>query len=143
MVTLLLRLFVSENFVLYLSITYFLILSLFIPSLAQPRNLSNQLSNVWPLLTVAIGQTFVLIVAGIDLSQGSIMAVTSVIGGAIMTSAVDPKLFTASPLWGILLTERGGILAGSALAVPVAVIVMLLVGTLVGLLNGICITRFN
>ena len=133
----------SERFVLYLSITYFIILSIFIPSLTDPRNLSNQLSNVWPLLAVTVGQTFVLIVAGIDLSQGSIMAITSVLGGVVMTAAVDPLLFENSPLWGTLLTENGGVLAGNALAVPAAVVVMLLVGALIGLLNGIAVTRFN
>jgi ribose/xylose/arabinose/galactoside ABC-type transport system permease subunit len=137
------RLLVSENFVLYLTITYFVILAIFIPSLAQPRNLSNQLSNVWPLLAVTIGQTFVLIVAGIDLSQGSIMAICSVVGGIIMTTAVDPNLFKDSPLWGTLLNENGGVLGGNSLAVPVAIGAMLLVGTLVGLLNGVAITRFN
>jgi len=137
------RVLLSENFVLYLSITYFIILSIFIPSLAEPRNLSNQLSNVWPLLAVAVGQTFVLIIAGIDLSQGSIMAVTSVVGGIIMTSAVDPLLFENSPIWGTLLHENGGLLAGHNLAVPIAVIAMLLVGALVGGLNGIAITRFD
>lgn len=137
------HLLLSENFVLYLSITYFIILSIFIPSLAEPRNLSNQLSNAWPLLAVAVGQTFVIIVAGIDLSQGSIMAITSVLGGVLMTSAVDKLLFEKSPLWGTFLHETGGLLAGSTLAVPVAVLVMLLVGTLVGLFNGISITRFN
>lgn len=137
------RLLLSENFILYLSITYFIILSLFIPSLTDPRNLSNQLSNVWPLLAVAIGQTFVLIIAGIDLSQGSIMAIVSVLGGVIMTTAVDPLLFEDSPLWGTLLHENGGILAGHELAVLIAVLVMLLVGVLVGLLNGIAITQFH
>lgn len=136
-------LLLSERFVLYLSITYFIILSIFIPSLIDPRNLSNQLSNVWPLLAVTVGQTFVLIVAGIDLSQGSIMAITSVLGGIVMTRAVDPLLFENSPLWGLLLTENGGILAGHALAVPAAVVVMLLAGMLIGLLNGIAVTRFN
>jgi len=53
----------SENFVLYLSVTYFIIPSIFIPSLTEPRNLSNQLLNVWPLLAGAVGQTFVLIIA--------------------------------------------------------------------------------
>jgi ribose/xylose/arabinose/galactoside ABC-type transport system permease subunit len=137
------RLLLSEYFILYLSIGYFIILSLFFPSLAEPRNLSNQLSNVWPLLAVAVGQTFVLIIAGIDLSQGSIMAITSVAGAVVMTSAVDPLLFENSPLWGSLLHESGGVLSGNSLAVPAAVIVMLLVGTFVGFLNGIAITRFN
>jgi ribose/xylose/arabinose/galactoside ABC-type transport system permease subunit len=137
------RLLVSENFVLYLSVTYFIILSIFIPSLTEPRNLSNQLLNVWPLLAVAVGQTFVLIIAGIDLSQGSIMAITSVVGAAVMTTAVDPLLFEKTPLWGLFLHETGGLLAGNAWAVPAAVCIVLLVGTLIGLLNGVSVTYFS
>ena len=38
-----------------------------------------------PLLVVAIGQTFVLIVAGIDLSAPSIIAMASVVGASMMT----------------------------------------------------------
>src|SRR5215204_3879318 len=76
------RLLVSEYFVLYLSIIYFLVLWPFIPRIATPQNLGNIFSNMWPLLAVAIGQTFVLIVAGIDLSQSAIIALVSVIGAA-------------------------------------------------------------
>ena len=85
---------------LYLSIAYFLILLPFIPRIASPQNLGNIFSNMWPLLAVAIGQTFVLIIAGIDLSQTSIMALVSVIGAAIMTTQLDPVLFEKSPALG-------------------------------------------
>ena len=64
------RLLLSEYFILYLTIAYFVVMAVFFPDLASPRNLSNQLSNVWPLLAVAIGQTFVIIIVGIDLSPG-------------------------------------------------------------------------
>ena len=43
------------------------------------------LGSMMPLLIVAIGQTFVLIVAGIDLSATSILAMASVVGAAVMT----------------------------------------------------------
>jgi ribose/xylose/arabinose/galactoside ABC-type transport system permease subunit len=98
---------------------------------------------VWPLLAVAVGQTFVLIIAGIDLSQGAIMGMTSVAGAVIMTTAADPLLFEKSPLWGTFLSENGGLLAGHSLAVPIAVLFMLLLGMLIGALNGIAVTRFN
>ena len=39
-------------------------MAVFFPDLVTPRNISNQLSNVWPLLCVAIGQTFVIIIRG-------------------------------------------------------------------------------
>lgn len=137
------RLLLSEYFVLYLSIAYLLLLVPFVPLLVTPANLGNMLSNMWPLLAVAIGQTFVLIVGGIDLSQTSIMALASVVGALLMTAQVNPLRFENSPVWGILLSPEGGPLAGSALAVPVGVLAMLLVGALIGALNGTAITRFQ
>jgi ribose/xylose/arabinose/galactoside ABC-type transport system permease subunit len=137
------RVLLSENFVLYLSLIYFFGVALFFPTLLNPGNLSNQIANFWPLLTIAVGQTFVLIVAGIDLSQGSIMAITSVIGGAIISTKLDPNVMNKSPLWGWVLTENGGLLSGRPEATLVAVIVMLAVGMFIGFLNGTAIARFN
>ena len=137
------KLLLSEYFVLYLTIIYVLVLWPFIPPVMSARNINNVLSNMWPLLAIAVGQTFVLLLAGIDLSQTSIMALTSVIGAAIMTNRVNPTLFEKSPMWGIWLGDGGSPLADSALAIPTALVVMLLVGTLIGLLNGISVSIFR
>jgi ribose/xylose/arabinose/galactoside ABC-type transport system permease subunit len=137
------RLLLSENFVLYLSLAYFAVLYLFLPYIASPRNLTNISSNMWPLLALVLGQMFVLILGGIDLSQTSIMALTSVIGGMLMTTRLDPTLFEKCPLWGILLSEQGSPLGGTCLAVPLGIAAMLAVGTLVGLLNGLAVARFR
>lgn len=133
----------SEYFVLYISVIFFLILIPVVPSLLSTYNLSNIFSNMWPLFVVAIGQTFVLIVSGIDLSQSSVVGLTSVIGALVMTTELNPTLFSKSPLWGKLISETGGPLANSSLAVPIAITVMLLVGTLVGWINGLFITKFK
>lgn len=133
----------SEYFILYLTLTYFVVMAGFFPDLATARNISNQLSNCWPLLAVAIGQTFVIIIAGIDLSQGAIMGFVSVAGAVVMATAADQLLLGGSPIWGTLLSESGGFLAGSSMAVAVAVLVMLAVGTLIGFINGIFIARFK
>ncbi|MDX2137514.1 MAG: ABC transporter permease [Chloroflexota bacterium] len=98
---------------------------------------------MWPLLAVAIGQTFVLIIGGIDLSVGATMGFTSVVGAVLMAQTLDPAFFDKSPLWGNLMRPEGGLLAGSALAVPIGVLVMLLTGTFIGFLNGFAITRFK
>jgi len=142
-VGLLTRLFLSEYFVLLLTVVYFLIVWIFVPWLGNTRNLSNILSNTWPLLAVAIGETFVLIVAGIDLSQVSIMAVTSVASASIITTAVDPTIFTKSPLWGSVLTEQGGLLAGNPMAIPLAILLALVIGTAIGALNGTSVAVFK
>lgn len=137
------RLLFSNYFVLLLTLIYFLVLLPFIPTVGTPENLGNILSNLWPLLAVAVGQTFVLVVAGIDLSQTATVALTSVIGAAVMTSATNPVLFSKSPLWGWFLTENGGPLAGSPIGVWVGILAMLLVGSLVGLVNGLSVTKLR
>ena len=118
------RVFFSEYLVLYLSGLYFLALLPSTPELGRPENLSNILFSMLPLLVVALGQTFVLITGGIDLSVTSTMAFSSVLAGA-------------------LITADGGILAGSWLALPAGVLAMLAIGLLVGALNGLAITRFS
>jgi ribose/xylose/arabinose/galactoside ABC-type transport system permease subunit len=137
------QILLSDYFVLYLTIAYVLMLWPIIPPVMSTRNINNVLSNMWPLLVIASGQTFVLLVAGIDLSQTANMALTSVIGAVIMTNRVNPVLFEKSPLWGVWLNEDGSRLADSAWAMPVAVIVMLVIGLLIGLLNGVCVARLR
>ena len=137
------RLLLSEYFVLYLTIAYFAAVAVFFPALAEPRNISNQLSNVWPLLAVAIGQTFVIIIAGIDLSLGATMGLASVVGAVVMAGSADKLLLGGSPLWGTALTEAGGLLAHHPWAPAAAMATMLLVGVLVGLVNGYFIARFR
>jgi ribose/xylose/arabinose/galactoside ABC-type transport system permease subunit len=133
----------SDYFVLYLTLILFITASFFFPTLGTPGNIANQVQNMWPLLAIAIGQTFVLILGGIDLSVGATMGFTSVVGAIVMAQTLDPSFFDKSPLWGTLMRPEGGPLAGSDLAVPVGVLVMLLVGTFIGYLNGYAITRFN
>ena len=56
-----------------------------VPEIAHADTLRDILGAMMPLLIVAIGQTFVLIVAGIDLSATSIIAMASVVGASVMT----------------------------------------------------------
>jgi ribose/xylose/arabinose/galactoside ABC-type transport system permease subunit len=137
------RILLSDYFVLYLTVVFFVTASVFFPTLSAPGNIANQFQNMFPLLAVAIGQTFVLILGGIDLSVGATMAITSVVGAIIMAEQLDPAFFDKSPLWGSLMTEAGGVLAGNPLAVQVGVVAMLILGTLIGFLNGFAITRFK
>jgi ribose transport system permease protein len=76
------------------------------------------LANQMPaLLVVAVGMTFVLIVAGIDLSVGSVMALCGAVFGLAI---VDMQL----PLW----------MAG---------LLCLVAGLLCGLFNGLIVTRWG
>jgi ribose/xylose/arabinose/galactoside ABC-type transport system permease subunit len=103
--------FFSEYFVLLLTAACFLVLLPVTPGLASPNNAANLFSNMLPLLVVAVGQTFVLIAGGIDLSQTAIIALASTVGALVMTGS-------------------------GALAAPVAVVTMLAIGAALGLLNG-------
>ncbi len=133
------RLLMSEYFILYLCLFVFVVLIPYIPVIATPYNLSNLFSNIWPLFAVAIGQTFVLIIAGIDLSQGAVISLTSVIGAALIATEANPAVFEQSPIWGKLLFEDGAILAHNPVGIPIAILSMLLVGALIGLINGVTI----
>jgi ribose/xylose/arabinose/galactoside ABC-type transport system permease subunit len=137
------RLLVSEYFILYLTLTFFVIAAILFPTLRLPLNIANQLQNMWPLLAVAIGQTFVLIIGGIDLSQGAVMGITSVTGAILMATIMDAPTYDKSPLWGTFMTPDGGILGQHPNGWLVAVIFMLLLGAGIGFLNGYAITRFN
>lgn len=137
------RLLLSEYFILYLSIAYFLVLAPFVANLASLENMKNVVSNMWPLFAIAIGQTVVLIIAGIDLSQTSIMGMTSVVGALIMSSGFNPVLFSKSPVWGWLINENGGPLANRGAAVPVALLAMVITGIAIGVFNGVAITKLR
>ena len=78
-----------------------------------------------PLLVVAIGQTFVLIVAGIDLSAPSIIAMASVVGASVMTG--DGGYARRRP--------PGRSRWASSPSSPSA--------ALIGAFNGACTTRFD
>jgi ribose/xylose/arabinose/galactoside ABC-type transport system permease subunit len=119
-----LRLLRSEYLVLLLSVVYFVALAPFTPGFTSRGNFANILATLLPLFIVAVGQTIVLITGGIDLSVTSIIGLASVTGAAVMNG-------------------DAGWLAGSPLAVPAAIAAMLLVGALIGLLNGAAITQFR
>lgn len=86
------------------------------PHFFSSTNAINVLSNVSVIGIVAIGQTFVLIAGGFDLSVSGLVP----LGGVIYTVAVNDG-------WGI--TEAG--------------VAVVLVGALVGIVNGLIITKIG
>lgn len=107
----------SEHLPLVLCLLYFALFAPFTEGFATPYNLANVFSAMLPLLVLAVGQTLVMIAAGIDLSATAVVALASVAGAMIMSNEV-------------------GWLAGNPLAVPTGIIVMLLTGAGVGAING-------
>ena len=123
----------SDWFVLWLSLAYFVALLPFLPTLGTPQNLANLLSNAWPLLVVALGQTLVMTIGGIDLSQGAVIGLTSTLGAALIATAGSEANLALAPIWNVVVSEDGGLLAGQ---VAPGIAAMLLIGGLVGLVNG-------
>ncbi len=104
-----------------LSILIMLVLLILItivqPQYIHPDELSTKLRVWMPLILAAIGQTFVILSGGIDLSIGSMIALVNV-------GAVRVMMLTGSGTGGLLV----GLFAG------------LMIGLLAGLVNGFCVS---
>jgi ribose/xylose/arabinose/galactoside ABC-type transport system permease subunit len=119
-----LRSLLAGHWVALLCVALVAILGPVVPGFSSAANLRNVFSSLLPLLAVAVGQTLVLITGGIDLSVTAVVALASVLGARVMTA-------------------DGGLLAGSPLAVPAAVLVMLATGLVVGTVNGLSVSRLR
>ena len=97
----------------------------FVPGFLSPANLTTILLHTSINAILAVGMTFVIITAGIDLSVGSIVALGGVLAAKTLTS-------------GDLLALVGP--AGAAVA---AVVVGLGVGAAVGTLNGSAVAHLK
>ena len=64
---------------LIIAVAMCLWLSIRTPRFASPENLFNLTAQVMPLLTAAIGQMFVILIGGLDLSVGSVISFTTAI----------------------------------------------------------------
>jgi len=84
------------------------------PNFIRPANLLNLLRQVSINALLAFGMTFVIVTAGIDLSVGSILALSGVLSAGLIASGLPPIL---------------GIIAG------------LIVGALSGFVNGFLVTK--
>jgi ribose/xylose/arabinose/galactoside ABC-type transport system permease subunit len=120
------RLLLSEYLVLFLTVVYVLGMALLVPEILTPDTWRDILAAMIPLLIVAVGQMFVLVVAGIDLSATSVLAFASVLGAAVITMDGGPLM---------------GMPAGIVLVV--GLLAFMAVGGAVGAVTGDCTTRFN
>ena len=90
------------------------LLSLLTPAFLDPTNLSNVLLQSAINAVLAAGMTFVILTGGIDLAIGSVLALSGMVLGRLLSQGVP---------------------------VPLAVLAALGVGAFLGLLNGLMITR--
>jgi ribose transport system permease protein len=105
--------------VLVLMVAFFTVMN---PVFFTPFAFANILQDWAPVMLLAIGETFVIITGGIDLSVGSALGLSGVACAMVMRSM-----------------HRGG--ADPTTTILVGVALALLTGTAVGLVNGLLITR--
>ncbi len=106
----------------------FLILLLIVFTLGNPAffsvaNAMNVLTTAGPILLLALGQTFVIIASGIDMSVGWTMGLASVVAAQVMKYIFDSHILPPVP----------AILVGSAIGIAVTIIP--------GLINGLLIAK--
>lgn len=116
------RLF-SDMPILPLLVVSFILAICFVPHFFTLYNLKNYLLQSADLLIISCGLTFVVLNGGIDFSVTSVMALGSVVGAYIM--ALSP--LAATP----------------AVSIPVAMLVMMGIGLLVGWVNGLSVVKLK
>lgn len=109
-------------FLLLIAVVVFTLLS---DNFLTGRNLLNVVRQSAYLILVSMGQMFALLTGGFDLSVGTILALTSVVGATAMASA-----YAAMPD-AVVLSIAIGILAGVA------------AGTAIGVVNGLGVALLN
>lgn len=106
------RMIATEGTLIAILALLFIILSIASDSFLTVYNLANLVRQTAIIGIVAIGMTFVIIAAGIDLSVGSVVGFSGVLAAILMNKGVS---------------------------ILVAVIISIALGTLIGLINGIII----
>jgi ribose transport system permease protein len=108
-------------------------------SLISPGNAfwgtSNFKNIVWDsseTLLLAIGETFVIITAGIDLSVGTVLMLSGIIASWVMAETGGPAKEVAN-----------GVFANAGLAIALGILAGIGMGLFAGALNGVLITRLR
>jgi erythritol transport system permease protein len=104
-----------------------IIFSLLSPDFLTVNDLTIVAEHVSINALLAIGQSFVILTAGIDLSVGSIVGLTAMVAGYLISQGL------ILPMFGVVVYFN----------VWVVVFIGLLVGVVIGLINGLVITKFN
>jgi ribose transport system permease protein len=112
-------------------VAYFAIIS---PSgtFLQTSNFKSIALDTSEVILLAVGETFVIVTAGIDLSVGGILVFSGVAGGLVMLNLSGTKAQTDNLVY-----------PHDVRAIPIGIAVMLLSGLAWGLLNGVLITKLR
>src|SRR5262249_36572520 len=88
---------------------------------ASMANFTNILTQISINTVIAVGMTFVILLGGIDLSVGSVLALATIVGGLVISNEDLPE----------------------GLAIVLAVLASALVGCVCGLFNGLVCERWK
>jgi ribose transport system permease protein len=94
---------------------------------ATSDNFFNVMRQVSVNLCISVGMTLVILTGGIDLSVGSVLALSGAVAAGLMKNGIaleGPGIFIGFTFWGCIL-------------------VALLIGAILGAFNGLMITRFK
>ncbi len=98
----------------------------------NPTNAQNIAIDASQLLLLAVGVTFVIITAGIDLSIGSVLVLSAVVAGKVMAAySTTPEL------------ARQGEWPDQNLGIPLGFAAGIGTGLVCGLINGVLVTRLR
>ena len=96
----------------------FIVYSVLSPHFLTVQNITNVLVQSAPLMILASGQTFALLMGGLDLSQGSIVSLVSVVTAGVMMHFGLPLGAAAGLGAGIGIGLVNGLLVGRARIQP-------------------------
>ena len=119
------RLFIKLGILPFLLLTAAVVFTFMSDNFLTDRNLMNVLRQSVYLTIVSLGQMHCLLTGGFDLSVGTVLALSSVVGALVMAS-----VFAAIPdaIW---------------LAIMIGCFVGILAGTMIGVANGIGVAFFG
>ncbi|MBZ0307173.1 MAG: ABC transporter permease [Anaerolineae bacterium] len=108
-------------------ILIFVFFAIYSDSFLQTNNLIILTKQVAINAILGIGMTFVILTGGIDLSVGSIVGLAGIIAGGLINEGL------VLPMFGVVVY----------FSVWMVMLITLAAGMLIGLMNGVIITRFN
>jgi ribose transport system permease protein len=117
---------VTDNWIVAVFVLMVLVFAVTAPGFVSAENWVATAQYTTEYLLLALGETFVILTAGIDLSVGATLGLSGILGGTAVS----------------LLTNGG---QGGDVAVGMlgGLLVSLLTGTAVGVFNGLCITLLD
>lgn len=97
----------------------FIVISVLNDSFIDPSNLKNLARQISINALIAFGMTFVILTGGIDLSVGSILALSSALMASMITKGTNPELaIVLSAVIGILLGTVNGVIISYGKVAP-------------------------